>query len=111
MCDHIGILEQGRLLATGSVDQIRKGLQATRDIVVKVAGEPESAMKVLGMIDTVKSPVVDGMTIRFSMDGGDEDQIQILRKLTDARIEVLEYTSHTESLEDVFLKVTQGRVQ
>ena len=111
MCDHVGILEQGRLLATGSVDQIRKGLKATRDIVVKVAGEPESAMKVLGMIDTVKSPVVDGMTIRFSMDGGDEDQIQILRKLTDARIEVLEYTSHTESLEDVFLKVTQGRVQ
>ncbi len=111
MCDRVGILEQGRLLATGSVDQIRRELKATREVIVKVVGQTDSAINILAAIDTVKSPLATGMSIRFSIDGGDDDQIQILRKLIDAGVQVLEYTSHSESLEDVFLKVTQGRIQ
>ena len=111
MCDRVGILEQGRLLATGSVDQIRRELKATREVIVKVVGQTDMAIKILRTIDTVQSPLANGTSIRFSIDGDDEDQIQILRKLTDARVQVLEYTSRSESLEDVFLKVTQGRVQ
>ncbi len=111
MCDHVGILEQGRLLATGSVEQIRKGLRTTRDVVIRVAGETTDALKVLGGIDSVQASVVDGHTIRIAIAGSDAEQIQILRMLVAARIELLEYTSHDESLEDVFLQVTKGRVQ
>jgi ABC-2 type transport system ATP-binding protein len=111
MCDQVGILEQGRLLATGTVEEIRQGLKTTRDVLIRVAGETTTALKVLKAIDTVQSPVTNGRTIRFSIAGGDAEQIQILRALVDARIELLEYTAHDESLEDVFLQVTKGRVQ
>jgi len=111
MCDHVGILEQGRLLATGSVDQIRQGFKGTRDIVVRVAGNLDPAMAILARLDAVKDPISNGAKIQFSIDGADKEQIQILQALSDARIEVLEYTSHDESLEDVFLRVTEGRVQ
>jgi ABC-2 type transport system ATP-binding protein len=111
MCDRIGILEQGQLLATGSVDAIRQGLKMKRDISVTVAGSTEPAVKVLAQIDTVENPVADGSTIRFSINGSDKEQIQILHALADARVDVLQYTAHDESLEDVFLQVTEGRVQ
>jgi ABC-2 type transport system ATP-binding protein len=111
MCDQVGILEQGRLLATGTVEEIRKGLKTTRDVLIRVAGDPAPALQVLNAIDVVRSPLANNNTIRFSIAGGDTEQIQILRVLTDARIDLLEYTAHDESLEDVFLQVTKGRVQ
>jgi ABC-2 type transport system ATP-binding protein len=111
MCDRVGILEQGRLLATGTVDEIRRTLTQSRDIVVRIAGPTEMAMKLLATCDAVQDLRSDGATIHFAINGGDEEQIRVLHLLSDARIDVLEYSSRSESLEDVFLRITQGRVQ
>ncbi len=111
MCDHVGILEQGRLLVTGTVDEIRQGLKQKREVSVTVAGHSAAARSVLANIDAVVNPVASGSVIRFAIDGGDREQISILHALADARIEVLKYAAHDESLEDVFLQVTEGRVQ
>ena len=111
MCDRVGILEQGRLLATGTVDQIRQTLKQSCDIVVRIAGEIDGAMNLLSTLDAVQDLRSDDGTIHFVINGGDPEQILVLRALCDARIDVLDYSSHHESLEDVFLKVTQGRVQ
>ncbi len=111
MCDRIGILEQGRLLATGTVDQIRQTLKQSCDIVVRIAGEIDGAMNLLSTLDAVQDLRSEEGEIHFSIHGGDPEQIMVLRALCDARIDVLDYSSRHESLEDVFLKVTQGRVQ
>lgn len=111
MCDRVGILEQGQLLATGTVDEIRRTIHQARNIVVRIAGSTEQAIQILQSIDTVDDLRTEDGLIHFVVDGADEDQIAILRALTDARIDVLEYSGRDDTLEDVFLKVTQGRVQ
>ncbi len=111
MCDRVGILEQGRLLATGTVDEIRQTLKQSCDIVVRVAGEIGAAMNLLSTLDAVRELRSENGTIHFMIKGGDPEQIGVLRALCDARIDVLDYSSRHESLEDVFLRVTQGRVQ
>jgi len=111
MCDRVGILEQGRLLATGTVDEIRQTLKQSCDIVVRVAGEIGAAMNLLSTLDAVRELRSENGTIHFLIKGGDPEQIEVLRALCDARIDVLDYSSRHESLEDVFLRVTQGRVQ
>ncbi len=84
MCDRIGILEQGRLLATGTVDEIRKTLKRSRDIVVEIAGSLDPAMKLLGSLDAVQDLRREEDQIHFAVDGGDETQILVLRALCDA---------------------------
>lgn len=111
MCDRVGILEQGRLLATGTVDEIRQTLKPSSDIVVRVAGAVDDAMKLLSELDAVQDLRSENGTIHFAIHGGESEQVQVLRGLCDARIDVLEYARRGESLEDVFLQVTQGRVQ
>jgi ABC-2 type transport system ATP-binding protein len=111
MCDRVGILEQGRLLATGTVDEIRQTLKPSRDIVVRIAGTTDAAMNLLAPLDWIEGLRSDGSTIHFAINGGDEEQIMVLRALADARIDVLDYSSRDESLEDVFLQITEGRVQ
>ena len=111
MCDHVGIIEQGRLLATGSVDEIRKTLRPSREIRLRIAGDKQTAMNLLSEYDWVDKLDQDTQGIRFSIRGGDQNQIQLLRDLIHAGIEVLEFAAQDESLEDVFLQITQGRVQ
>jgi ABC-2 type transport system ATP-binding protein len=111
MCDRIGIIEQGRLLATGTVDDIRRTMKRAREVRVRIAGPTDDAMKLLHELGVAIDPRCDGDLIHFSLGGGPSQQIEILRKLCDARIEVLEYSSREETLEDVFLHITQGLVQ
>ncbi len=111
MCDRIGIIEQGRLLATGTVDDIRKSMERAREVRVRIAGPIDAAMRILHQIDSAIDPKFKDDLIQFSIDGGPSQQIEILRRLCDARIEVLEYSAREETLEDVFLHITKGRVQ
>jgi ABC-2 type transport system ATP-binding protein len=115
MCDRVGILEQGQLLATGTVDEIRQTLRQSREVVVRVAGSPGPAAGILSSHEAVADLKVDEgsrhSTLRFVNSGPEEQQIAILRQLVLADVSVLEYSSHDESLEDVFLKVTEGRIQ
>ena len=111
MCDRVGIIEQGRLLATGTVDQIRQTLKQSSDVTVRIVGDPSAAMTLLSRLDAVEDLRFEDGVVHFAILGGDESQVLVLRELCDARIDVLEYSSRDESLEDVFLQVTQGRVQ
>ena len=108
MCDRVGILEQGRLLATGTVDEIRRTLTQSRDIVVRIAANRTAAMNLLSTLDAVQDLRSDGATIHFAINGGDEEQIKVLHLLCRCRIDVLEYSSRGESLEDVFLQDHAG---
>lgn len=111
MCDRVGILEQGQLLATGTVDEIRQALKPTRDIIVRVRGDDSRVQSVLGSIDCIHDLEVEEGVVRFTIDGDDQHQIDVLRTLVEADLDVLEYNSRDDSLEDVFLQITQGRVQ
>lgn len=114
MCDLVGIVEQGRLLATGSVAEIRNNLRPSRDMRLRVAGDPESARQRLAEIDCVETmdhDEADPLIFRFTIKGTEQEQVHVLRTLSDARIDVLEYSLLEKSLEDVFLHVTQGRLQ
>lgn len=114
MCDTVGILEQGRLLATGSVAEIRNSLRPSRDVLLRIAGDPQPAEQLLTALACVEKLEQTGSvpaTYRFTIQGDDQQQIDVLRALCDARIDVLEYALLEKSLEDVFLQVTQGHIQ
>ena len=111
MCDRVGILEQGRLLATGSVDEIRQSLKPTRRMLVRISGDVQHAMQLLSDHDSVQDADADDQLLRFVISGGDDQQSAVLKKLIHADVDVIEYRAQDESLEDVFLQITEGRVQ
>jgi hypothetical protein len=49
--------------------------------------------------------------VLLTHDGGPEEQAALLRQLVDSGFPVVEFASRTKSLEDVFMHVTEGRVQ
>ncbi len=111
MCDSVGIIEQGCLLATGSVDQIQHQRTQHREVTIRVLERAGDAAKGLEQKQGVSTPVVDGELIRFEFAGDHKSQAALVGWLVGQGYEVAEVTSHKKSLEDVFLQVTEGLVQ
>lgn len=111
MCDRVGIIEQGRLLANDTVDGLRNRSQTHLELIVVIDGPTDTAAKVLSEIEFVSELVAGDQIIQFQITGDRERQFQVLHRLCDARVKVLEYRLVDESLEDLFMKVTSGHVQ
>ncbi len=111
MCDSVGIIEQGRLLATGSVEEIQKQQATHRELTIRVLERAEEAAKTLRGDLIVTPPIVDGELIRFEFAGDMPAQAKVVTRMINAGFAVAEVTSHKKSLEDVFLQVTEGLVQ
>ena len=47
----------------------------------------------------------------FEFDGGDDEQVQLVSRLIAAGFPVLEFSAHSAGLEDLFIEITEGRVQ
>ena len=49
--------------------------------------------------------------VEFEFDGGDDDQVLLVSRLIAAGFPVLEFSAHSAGLEDLFIEITEGRVQ
>ena len=111
MCDRVGIIEQGQLLAVGKVDEIQKGHVTNSEVEVRVLENMSNMQQWLEVRPDIQNVVVDGQLVRFSHAGDRAEQAELLREMIGARFSVAAFGVHVESLEDVFMHVTQGFVQ
>lgn len=111
MCDSVGIIEQGKLLATGSVDAIQYQQRQQRELTIRVVSDSDSAAELCRSQESVSSLVADGELLRFEFSGELNEQAELVAFLVGKGVQVVEVTSHKKSLEDVFLQVTEGLVQ
>jgi ABC-2 type transport system ATP-binding protein len=111
MCDTVGIIEQGRLLAVGTVAEMRKRMQPHATVKVTVVGGAEAIGNWLDARDDVVDVRAQGDVAVFSHRGDRESEVKLLREMVAADFKVAEFGVHATSLEDVFLHVTEGRVQ
>ncbi|NND98403.1 MAG: ABC transporter ATP-binding protein [Pirellulaceae bacterium] len=111
ICDSVGIIEQGRLLATGTVAEIQKKQSSQRELVIRVLERAEQAAALVKGRSGVGEPIIDGELIRFAFDGDANDQAAVVASLVGEGYLVAEVAAHQKSLEDVFLEVTEGLVQ
>jgi ABC-2 type transport system ATP-binding protein len=111
MCDRVGIIEQGRLVAVGSVAEISAGVQLHSIVHVRVLKDGERLQKWLAARDDVSDLRVDGTLSIFNYAGDRASEATLLREMVESGLPVVEFGAKHKSLEDVFLHVTEGRVQ
>ena len=119
MCDIVGIIEQGQLLAVGTVDEIQHGDVHDADghvvretvVVLRVLQRTSDLVQWLDARDDVGNVVPDGELVSF-LHWHDRDwEADILKEMIEAGFRVASFAGKPKSLEDVFLQVTRGRVQ
>lgn len=113
MCDLVGIIERGRLLAVGSVAEIQRGQQsrhATR-IEVRLLDAAASLGNWLGGRDDIEEVCTEITTASFTHLGDAEAEAALLKSMIEAGFRVVSFGSQTKTLEEVFMQVTEGHVQ
>lgn len=111
MCDSVGIIEQGRLLATGTVEELQRQRQQHRELTIRILEQADAVAAHLKNRPDCHHVIQDGELIRAEFEGDVHSQSRLLRELFESGWEVAEFTARAKSLEDVFLQVTEGIVQ
>ena len=120
MVDRVGIIEQGQLLAVGTVDEIlnRRSVdesgdveQAKARIQLQLLEADPRVQNLLQQNEWVSEVRIVGREIKFLFTGNPEQQAELLKSLIDNECRIVEFASQRRSLEDAFLSVTKGRVQ
>jgi ABC-2 type transport system ATP-binding protein len=113
MCDLVGIIERGRLLAVGSVQEIQRSQQsrhATR-VQVRLLDDAAALANWLGQREGVDEIQTEGSGATFHHLGDAEAEAALLRAMIEAGFRVVAFGSQTKTLEEVFMQVTEGHVQ
>jgi ABC-2 type transport system ATP-binding protein len=111
ICSRVAIIEQGRLLAVGSIDEISGRATARTEVRLRVLRDAQALRDWLAARGDATDPNCDNDTITFSHAGDRESEAALLRAIIEAGFAVVEFGARHKSLEDVFLHVTEGRVQ
>jgi ABC-2 type transport system ATP-binding protein len=111
MCDEIGVINGGKLVATGRVEEIHQQLQANKVLKVVLINDLEKAIKYFEDIPSISNIQVNEQKenlLSFSFDGTDEDQVCLIRNALDEGIMILSFSQEESNLEDIFLEITKG---
>lgn len=116
MCDIVGIIEQGRMLAVGTVDQIlnkhtQSGDQRRSWLRVRILGGAGVLVNWLEQRPEVSNLQINDEIAAFEFLGEETDEVQLLRAMMLAEFPVQSFGSQNKSLEEVFMQVTRGRIQ
>jgi len=106
----VGIIEAGRLLAAGRMDDIMARFTTNVMLEITVKGDPQAALGVLAERTDITRTTFDGRAIRAEYSGPPDDVDELLEYLVGRGVRLLGFTRTETDLEDVFLKVTRGVV-
>jgi ABC-2 type transport system ATP-binding protein len=107
LCTSIGIIDSGKLIASGSVAEIVEKMSQSGKVKMKVAGQEEEAVRVLMEIPGLGSISSVADIIEVEVSGGDEACVKILRTLVEKGIPVISFQPVESSLESVFMHLTE----
>ncbi|MFC0597287.1 ABC transporter ATP-binding protein [Streptomyces palmae] len=101
LCDRVAVIRQGRLVAEGTVAELRAG--AGGGGLTITADKPERAAELVGALPEVRSTQVTDGALHVQVDP--DQAAAVNRLLVEAGIEVSELRRHQVSLEEAFFEL------
>jgi len=115
MCTGVAIMDLGRVLRSGTINEIERSLRASALLRIDVLGDEaavEAAREWLGTDERIADVIgatsnsEGAVRIEASFDGSTEAQADLLRAMVAAGHRVVGFSQATSDLEEIFLKVT-----
>ena len=111
ICTGAVIIERGRILRAGSLDEILDAESEKRTLIVRSLGATEELHRTLLELPGVERAEPDDDVVRVEFTGSDEAASDLLAELVRRGVRVAEYHQERVNLEQVFMNVTTGDVQ
>ncbi|MFX0107950.1 MAG: ATP-binding cassette domain-containing protein [Candidatus Hodarchaeota archaeon] len=108
ICDKIAIIDEGKILLSGSTEELRAQLHSKQQFRIQLTGDvkvAEEIAKAASFVESVESEIDSVLvTIKDPLDNNSK----LLRSLLDAGVNVVEFSEDEATLEDLYLQVVKG---
>ena len=109
MCTTIGIMQKGRLIMHGTVDDIQLKAMHAKPLHVRVLENQELAVQLLKEDPHTRRVSVREDCLVADYTGDDMDTAKVLKRLTDQDIPVESFFKEKGNLESLFLELTEQK--
>jgi ABC-2 type transport system ATP-binding protein len=108
-CTSIGIMEEGRLLASGRVDDILRQLQPALRLEIEVATNATTLVEMLKKHESTSHVDGDNGKIRCRWTAGREALPELHRRIVREGIDLITLSVKMDNLEDIYMKISGHR--
>jgi ABC-2 type transport system ATP-binding protein len=111
ICDHVGIIEHGQLIYSGTIEEIRPRLGIQNKVRVQVLdSQQEKAIELLSALPQIHQVQLCKDYISVTFREGEKMDGIIARTLVNANLDVVAIHPEQLKLDDAFLQLTKGIV-
>jgi ABC-2 type transport system ATP-binding protein len=116
ICNRIGIIEAGKLVACGEPEALHLQTDPYRKVQITILDQLEQTQAMLESLEAVRTVIAEKigdsgrgrLLVEFS--GDDQALSELLARMVSAGIQVLHFSEDHRDLEDVFMRMTKGIV-
>ena len=109
MCSEIGIIDHGKLVTQGTVNEIMNKIHKKRTVKVNLSSGKDNLIRLLKEQSSVKEIFAKCEHKEFPFEGRNEDLTAILRNIIMNGIPVFSFSENEGNLEEIFMTVPGGR--
>ncbi len=111
LCNRIGIIDHGKLIALGTPSELREKIGMTS--VIEIAAEKEDLQKVAAEFEKIglEPNVLSNKVVAPAGSNATKKIETLLKALSAARIKIHNVSMHEPTIDDVFLKLTGSEVR
>ena len=107
MCTSIGIIERGKMILQGSIEDILETVDTSNPLIIRVYDQVDTAVLLLKREEKIESLTIRGNSIFASFSGNREEEARLLKTLIDNGVLVQSFSREQGSLESLFLTITE----
>jgi ABC-2 type transport system ATP-binding protein len=111
LCDEIGIMRDGKMIISGSIDEITRQNNPSKTLKIELVSPSSNIMEVIEKIPSLSDlRMLDQSETIFEVThcGDQSDAAHILANLVREGIEVVSYSTKQSKVEDLFLEIESG---
>jgi ABC-2 type transport system ATP-binding protein len=109
-CTSVGIVERGKLLLHGPIDEVYRKIHGNQIVEARLGRNLDAGLTIIRSNPEVRDVQVEGEQITIEFSTPQHDSASLLKQLVLADVEVRSFAQKEPTLEDVFMLVTKGLV-
>ena len=107
-CSSIGIIERGKLLMSGPIDEVYRRIRGNRIVRIRFLENMEAGLAIVRSMPETRDVQIEDHHVTVELAADDDQVAGLMEKLVAAGVRMSSFAEKEPTLEDVFMLVTKG---